>query len=470
VVTESRWKSSARQYIAAAAALALAACSSTTTSDSPVAVASLDVNPSTVSVVVGQSATISAVPKSASGNSMTARPVQWSSSAPSVASVSGSGLVTGLAAGTATLTATSGGASKQVSVTVLPQTFVLSVSGAGNGDGTVTSTPAGISCSIVGGRAGAGCSANYTAGTSVTLAASASSGNAFGGWAGACTGTASCVIPVTSSRSVTATFSRAVAPVVTTDSADTINANSGRILGTVVQDGSPYTVWFEYGSSPTLATFSQTGIGSGPGTACQGAPACTWITTLNSLTPGTTYYFRLVASNAVGTTKGNIRSFVTSPSVAPVISNLSVRLVSLNTCSNGGSSFELTFSFTDASGDVSFSGTPVTVGFNFQPSAVAGSFAAQVSASTGTGASGTISVQPCDRFGSDASVTHSVTLTNAAGKVSNTLSAIVTKPAGAASVGPGNSGSGGAALELIVTPEERHPTASALTALRAPKR
>ncbi len=76
---------------------------------------------------------------------------------------------------------------------------MLAVSTAGGGAGTVTSSPAGIEC-------GTGCSHAYDYGSSVTLTASAAKGSSFGGWAGACTATASCVVKMTTAQSVTASF------------------------------------------------------------------------------------------------------------------------------------------------------------------------------------------------------------------------------------------------------------------------
>ena len=78
-------------------------------------------------------------------------------------------------------------------------TYALSVAKNGAGSGTVTSSPAGISC-------GSTCSANFASGTAVTLTATPASGSAFGGWSGACTGTGTCSTTMTAARSVTATF------------------------------------------------------------------------------------------------------------------------------------------------------------------------------------------------------------------------------------------------------------------------
>src|SRR5690348_7098817 len=79
--------------------------------------------------------------------------------------------------------------------------FTLSVSRAGTGSGSVSSSPAGISCP-------AACTATYSGGTAVTLTAAAASGSVFAGWGGACTGTGSCVVTMNSAQSVTATFNK----------------------------------------------------------------------------------------------------------------------------------------------------------------------------------------------------------------------------------------------------------------------
>lgn len=75
----------------------------------------------------------------------------------------------------------------------------VTVTLAGAGSGTVTSTPAGINCPGT-------CSASFPNVPSITLTATpANAGFGFDGWSGACTGTASCSITISGS-SVTATF------------------------------------------------------------------------------------------------------------------------------------------------------------------------------------------------------------------------------------------------------------------------
>jgi hypothetical protein len=76
----------------------------------------------------------------------------------------------------------------------------LSVAKTGSGSGTVTSSPAGITC-------GATCSHKYAPGTMVTLTATAAAGSVFTGWSGGgCSGTGTCVVTLSSSSAVTAEF------------------------------------------------------------------------------------------------------------------------------------------------------------------------------------------------------------------------------------------------------------------------
>jgi len=410
-------------------------------------VSTIDVNPPTVSLTVGQRQTVAATPKSASGKSLTARQVQWSSSATNVALVDGAGSVLGVGAGTATITATAGSVSQQVAVTVTNPTFTLTITGGGNGNGTVTSNPAGINCVITNGTAAAtGCSASFTLNTSVTLTATVASGSTLAGWTGGCstaTGT-SCTIVISAQRAAGVSFSRpAVAPVVQTDAADQITNSSARLNGRINQDGGPYTTWFEFGPSPTLTPLNITSASSGPTTNCPGTVTCIWSTTLPGQPAGTILYFRMVAENAAGQSRGAIRSFMTLPNAAaPTISSVSTSVVATNTTSctfsDGGTGTLIahTFSFTDPNSDVSFTGSPVLATFTFQPSGDTGNFTEAVVSSTGTGSSGSITFRHCWRFISDASFTITVQLRDAAGNNSNALTASVTKPPGANSVKP----------------------------------
>ena len=75
----------------------------------------------------------------------------------------------------------------------------LTVTPAGAGTGTVTSSPAGINCPGT-------CSANFNSGAQVTLTATAGQTFVFAGWSGPCDGTGTCTFTINSATTATATF------------------------------------------------------------------------------------------------------------------------------------------------------------------------------------------------------------------------------------------------------------------------
>src|SRR2546422_7428294 len=96
-------------------------------------VASVTVTPNPATVQVGQTLQLTATLKDANQNVLTGRVVTWASGNTGVATVSATGLVTGVAQGQATITAASEGQQGTAAVTVIPVP-VASV--------TVTPTPA----------------------------------------------------------------------------------------------------------------------------------------------------------------------------------------------------------------------------------------------------------------------------------------------------------------------------------------
>src|SRR5205823_1814711 len=103
----------------AAALLAVYACEKPVgTAPSTTAVAVVAVTPPSGTVVQGQTVQVAATPEDASGNALGGRVITWASGNRAVATVSGSGLVTAVAPGAATITATSEGQSGTASVTV----------------------------------------------------------------------------------------------------------------------------------------------------------------------------------------------------------------------------------------------------------------------------------------------------------------------------------------------------------------
>ena len=99
----------------------------TVTAVSTVPVATVAVTPPTSSLSIGQTAQLSAITRDANGNTLTGRVVAWSTSSAAIATVSSSGLVSAVAAGTATITATSENQTGSATITVASPPTVTSV-------------------------------------------------------------------------------------------------------------------------------------------------------------------------------------------------------------------------------------------------------------------------------------------------------------------------------------------------------
>ncbi len=95
---------------------------------------------------------------------------------------------------------------RSTSVTSAPTNYLLSVNTVGSG--SVISSPPGINC-------GSTCSASFSSGSSVTLAATPASGFAFTGWSGSCTGTGVCTVSMSAAKNLTATFAAPPGPTIT---------------------------------------------------------------------------------------------------------------------------------------------------------------------------------------------------------------------------------------------------------------
>lgn len=87
--------------------------------------ASVSVTLASAAITVGQTSQGSAVVRAANGAALTGRTVSWNSSNAAVASVTQSGLVTGIVAGNAVITATSEGKSGTANITVAPPPVAL---------------------------------------------------------------------------------------------------------------------------------------------------------------------------------------------------------------------------------------------------------------------------------------------------------------------------------------------------------
>ncbi len=107
-------------------------------------VASVTVAPSEASVEVGNTAQFTATLRDADGGILTGREITWSLSSDAVATVSSTGLVTGVASGSATVTATSEGRSGTAALSV-QSSEVLATGTVGPGGGDIGNDDVGIS-------------------------------------------------------------------------------------------------------------------------------------------------------------------------------------------------------------------------------------------------------------------------------------------------------------------------------------
>ena len=106
-----------------------------------------------------------------------------------------------------------------------------------------------------------------------------------------------------------------LAPVATTAAATSVKAQSATLNGTVNPNGLATTYQFEYGPTTSYGTKVPATPGSA-GSGTSGVAKTFWI---GDLSVGSTYHYRIVATNSGGTTFGEDRSFTTL-NTAPVVS------------------------------------------------------------------------------------------------------------------------------------------------------
>src|SRR5439155_271858 len=128
-------------------------------------VASVTVTPATPTVLLGQTLQLTATPKDANGNVLNGRVVTWASDNTAVATVSSTGLVTGVAQGQATITATSETKSGTAAVSAVSLTLAQLSPGGVHTCGVTTSGAAfcwgSNSSGQLGGSAASQCETDY---------------------------------------------------------------------------------------------------------------------------------------------------------------------------------------------------------------------------------------------------------------------------------------------------------------------
>jgi phospholipase C len=159
------------------------------------------------------------------------------------------------------------------------QTVTMSVTMAGAGTGTVTSSPAGINCPAT-------CSASFPQNTQVTLSETPATSDVFSGWSGGCTGNATCSIMLSAANSVTATFGPASASYTMT--VTLAGAGTGTVTSTPTGINCPTTcsASFAQNAKVTLNETPATGdVFSGWSGACTGVATCSLtVTAADSVT------------------------------------------------------------------------------------------------------------------------------------------------------------------------------------------
>lgn len=115
-------------------------------------------------------------------------------------------------------------------------------------------------------------------------------------------------------------------PSATTSAASSITSSSALLNGTGNPNGTSTTAWFRIAtSSPGTCndTFGTRVPLSGSASLGAGTSSVAYSTTTSSLTQNTTYYYCAVASSTYGKGYGSVQSFLTSPLVTTINTNIS---------------------------------------------------------------------------------------------------------------------------------------------------
>ncbi len=95
------------------------------------------------------------------------------------------------------------------------------------------------------------------------------------------------------------------APIMATTAASSINNTDAQLNGTYDANGSPSTIWFEYGTTPALGNTT-------PAQSVSATSVGSYNDTISGLSANTTYYFRAVGQNSFGTSYGSTLNFLTT--------------------------------------------------------------------------------------------------------------------------------------------------------------
>ncbi len=119
-------------------------------------------------------------------------------------------------------------------------------------------------------------------------------------------------------------------PILTTSPVTNIATTSAQSGGNITSDGgSPVTargLCWSLLPNPTISDSHTT----------DGTEIGTYTSNLTSLTPNTSYYVRAYATNAVGTSYGDAKSFTSLPIAVPTLTTVDINNITINTAGSGG--------------------------------------------------------------------------------------------------------------------------------------
>ncbi len=195
-------------------------------------------------------------------------------------------------------------AAKAVTATFALITHTLTVIKTGSGTGTVTSDVPGINC-------GATCSFSFNVGTVVTLTAVPTAGSVFTGWSGACVGTGTCQVTMSSANTATATFAPDVRTLIVTRTGTGTGTVTSNVAG--INCGATCSSNYVVGTVVTLtAVAAGNSVFAGWSGACTGTGTCQ--VTMNAAATATatfTVVTHALTVTKVGSGTGTVTSNVT---------------------------------------------------------------------------------------------------------------------------------------------------------------
>lgn len=311
--------------------------SSTRQVDVLAAVATVQVTPALDTVNVGTSAPFTAAFKDSLAHPITTpRATTWSSSSQSIATINTAGLATGVAPGTATISATSGGAIGTATLLVLslPVVTTLAATGVDSAAATLNGSvnPQGLAT-----QGWFRWSLNPDlSGAQETARQQVGSGNVVQAISQRVSGVANQTYYYRALASSAGGTAQGDIASFTTRSTPGIRTISGipQLSGAALQGeidplGLFAQAWFQWGTDPTFARADSTpkqNFAAGRGFVPTSG-------SLVNLTGGVTYYFRAVARNNVGTRYGQSMSFVANG--PPVVTTLAASAAGTSATLNG---------------------------------------------------------------------------------------------------------------------------------------